>query len=213
VNRGSVSRSLVGYFQSNSAVYFFVIGVFVVGVLLGSLCVKVLAAEEKEELARYLEVFVRGLQSNQEVEAARIMEDSLHTHLRSAAFFWVLGVTLIGLPVIVALVFTRGFIIGFAVTFLVEKLGFRGVLFSLVSIWPHSILAVPAFIIVGAASLSFCWLVLTSRFFAKRKVLWWDEFAGYTALVLAMCGVLVGAAFVEGYITPVLMRVLAGQLL
>ena len=55
-----------------------------------------------------------------------------------AAALWVLGLTVVGLPFVLALDFLKGVLVGFAIGMLVREFAWKGLLFSLLQ-WRRSI--------------------------------------------------------------------------
>jgi stage II sporulation protein M len=206
---GRFREGVFDYFRKNVALYFFVILLFALGVVAGSLTIKALGPDQKRELIDHLQVFLRGLgHTGQTVDPQEVMRRADGVHLKTAVLVWVLGVTIIGLPAVVAVIFVKGFVIGFSVGFLIEQMGLSGLVFSIFAIWPQNLVAVPAFLVIAASSISFSWLLLMNRL-AHRKTPWFEEFSAYTVRCLAMTALLMVAGMLEGYLTPVLMRLVS----
>ncbi|MGE5560083.1 MAG: stage II sporulation protein M [Chloroflexota bacterium] len=209
---GQFRNGVVGYLRANTGVYVFCIVIFTVGACFGALAIRALSAVQKAELIDYLQVFLRGLANTGEpVAGAAVLQQALATHWKTAGFIWLLGLTVIGLPAVALVVFTRGFVIGFTVGFLAEQLGYKGVLFALFSVLPQNLLAVPAILVVGASALSFSLLLVGARM-QRRRFQFLEEFAGYTAIVAVACVALAGAGLVEAFIAPVFIRLFAGTI-
>jgi len=203
---GQFRGGLLDYFRRNAALYFFVLLLFTLGVVAGSLTVRALGPDQKQELVDHLQVFLRGFgQNSDKIDPRAVMQRADSVHLKTAALLWVLGVTVVGLPLVVAVIFVRGFVIGFSVGFLVEQMGLSGLAFSIFSIWPQNLVAIPAFLVIAASAISFSWMLLIDRL-ARRKTHWIEEFSSYTVLCLGMTALLMVAGLLEGYVTPALMR-------
>lgn len=209
---GRFREGVFDYFRENAALYFFVVLLFVLGVIAGSLTIRALGPDQKQELIDHLQVFLRGLgQSQETVDPQQVMQRADSVHLKTAVLVWVLGVTIVGLPGVLAVIFVKGFVIGFSVGFLVEQMGLSGLVFSLFSIWPQNLLAVPAFLVIAASAVSLSWMLFTNRL-ARRRTAWVQELTSYTLLCLGMTACLMVAGLIEGYVTPVLMRLVGGVL-
>jgi len=210
---GSLREQLLDHVRGHLSVYVLTLALFAAGVVTGSLAVKSLTDDQRGELFDYVEVFLRGLgQGEEEVNPHQVLQVAAANHLKTAAFLWALGATVIGIPLIALIVIIRGFVVGFTVGFLVHQMGYKGVIFTLFSVLPQNILAVPAVIGIGALSLSYSLHLLKSR---RRRRRAWDyrEFAGYTLMVVTLAAMLLGASLVEAYVSPVFMRVLSPKLL
>jgi len=209
---GQFRNGIVGYLRANIGVYVFCIVIFAVGVVFGALAIRVLGAAQKTELIDYLQVFLRGLaQTGQPVGGAAVLRQALANHWKTAGFIWLLGFTVIGLPAVALIIFTRGFVIGFTVGFLAEQLGYKGILLAFFSVLPQNLLAVPAILAVGASALSFSLLLVGARL-QHRRFQFLEELAGYTVLGAIACVVLAGAGLVEAFVAPVFIRLLAGTI-
>ena len=68
---------------------------------------------------------------------------------------WILGISIIGLPVIFIMVFLKGIVVGFTVGFLVNQMGINGFFLSFVSVLPQNILLIPAYLIMGTCAIAF----------------------------------------------------------
>lgn len=209
---GQFRQNLNEYLRANIVAYFFLILIFVIGVATGALAVKTLAEEQKLELIGYLKVFFQGLvQGPGAVDTPALFSAVALNGLKSIGLIWLLGFTVIGIPFVLFIIFTRGFVIGFTVGFLVNEYVMRGLAFALASVLPHNFFAVPALIVGGVSATSFSLLLLRRN--QRNKVNLFYEAAGYTAVCLLMLALMTAAAGIEVYISPVFMKIVAGVLL
>lgn len=205
LDRGLVLQHL----QDHAGLYIFVLVFYTVGVVFGALGVNALDPAQKSELGRYLDGFFQILAGETvKTNPAQAWQKGAGINLRTAALVWLGGITIIGLPLVLALVFLRGFVVGFAVGFLVFQKGLRGVLFAASAILPHNLLAVPALFVLSVSAISFAIFAYRHRNEIPRLFLG-REMAGYTAILLAVAGVLLAASALEAYVVPVLMRLAA----
>lgn len=183
--------------------YLIVLTVFGLGVLLGTLGVNTLQDEQINELQGFIETFlVQAPELN--IDRAQMAGEALRHNLFWGAAMYILGLTIICLPLILAFIFTQGFTLGFTISFLTQGAQGQGMAVVLVSMLPQNLMFIPAMIIGGATSLSFSFLLLRRFFNSSIRV--WPSFVGYTAI---MMGVLVAfslAALTEAYITPDITR-------
>ena len=185
--------------------YLIVLGVFVAGVTVGSLGVGRLNPEQTTELSSYMDRFVQQAGSL-EIEGGKASSALLNDAAMILAVY-VLGLTVIGIPVMLGLVFSRGFILGFAVDFLTRDKALQGMALILAAVFPQNFFLVPALLIGGVASLSFS--VLLARRFYDSGIAVWPGFVGYSGLMLVAAAVSACAGAVEVYLTPALIRAVA----
>lgn len=202
-----------GYLKGTGALYLAMVVLLVLGVALGAAAVNVLDRVERVELARYLEVFLRGLVDGQlRTDPALALRAACLQNLKTIGFLWALGLIGIGVPVIAAVVLLRGMVIGFTVGFLVEEMGVAGFFMAALAVLPQNLLVLPALVVTAVSSLSFSLLLLRRRWERAPRPLV-EELMGYSFAILLMGGVMLAAAFLEAYVAPVFMRLIAAYTL
>ncbi|MDU2065567.1 MAG: stage II sporulation protein M [Sporomusaceae bacterium] len=206
----SLQYSIRMFLRNHIVAFFFMVLFFSVGIVVGALAVKVLPDEQKIELAGYLHLFFSGLSQGTEVNKLELFGSALWNQSKVVLFMWILGFTIVGIPFVIFLVFTRGFIIGFTVGFLVNEYVMRGLLFAFAAVIPHSIFSVPAVLVAGVAAASFSWMLLKRRGKGKRGIV--AEAVSYSFICFVMLCLMITAAAVEVYISPVFMKLAAGFL-
>lgn len=209
---GHFRQNLGEYFRANIVAYFFMTLIFVIGVAVGALAVKTLPEGQKLELIGYLKIFFQGLvQGPSGADTPALFSAVMLSGAKTIGLIWLLGFTVVGIPFVLFIVFTRGFVIGFTVGFLVNEYIMKGLAFALASVLPHNFFAVPALLVAGVAATSFSLMLVRRRQRGQVNILY--ESVGYTVLCLMMLALMLVAAVVEVYISPVFMKLVAGLLL
>ncbi|HBX24360.1 MAG TPA: stage II sporulation protein M [Desulfotomaculum sp.] len=183
--------------------YLAVTGILSLGILTGSLGANSLQPEQAAELHRYIQTFLAQV-SDIDLDRAQMARSALYDNLLAGAIMYILGLTIICLPLVLAFVFIRGFVLGFTVGFLATQHQMQGFFIVLMSMLPHNIFFVPALIIGGTASLSFS--ILLIRRFYNSQITVWPGFLSYTLIMAGVMVVFFIAALTEAYITPELTR-------
>ena len=194
------------HFREHSSIYLFVVVLFLMGVIFGAIVVNSLTFSQKEDLAYYLSQFF-GEVSNGKVAASKdVFAQSLFDNSKFIGMMGILGISIIGLPVILIVLFMKGLVIGFTVGFLVNQMGWNGFLLSFVSVLPQNFIIIPVFIITATISVSISLKMIRRQFMKKisEPIL---PLLGRYALVFVVAGLfLVIAALFEAYISPSLMK-------
>lgn len=210
---GCFRQNLADYLRANIVAYFFIILIFTIGVVVGAFAVKTLPDEQKTELISYLRIFFTGLSRGTEGIgniSSNMLSDVIINNVKTIVLMWVLGFTIVGIPFVLFILFTRGFIIGFTVGFLINEYIMKGLLFALVSVLPHNFFAVPAILITGVSATSFSTMLVRHKIHGKKLLY---ESLGYSALCFIMLLAMLVAALIEVYISPVFMKIVASFLL
>jgi stage II sporulation protein M len=203
--RKKLGDTLRLHVKNQMSLYLFITVLFMMGVVFGAVVVNTLSPVQKEGLLEYLGYFFRGLDQNTIAEPEIAFQHSMGDHLKNLGLMWMLGLSIIGIPLILILIFLKGLVIGFTVGFLVSQLSWRGLWFAFLSVVPQNLLVVPAMIIMAVSGIHFSLLLVRNRLISRRGTIY-PEFLAYSGLVMAMAVVLVFASLFEAYLSPVLMR-------
>lgn len=200
-------QGLNGYIKNNIVKFFFVILIFSIGVVFGAMAIKVLPDGQKSELAGYLNIFFQDIATHTEY-GLDLFLTVLWNNLKIIFLIWILGFTIIGVPFILFIVFTRGFIIGFTVGLLVNEFVLKGLLFAFVAILPHNFIAVPILILMSIFSISFSIQIINKKKQINSKLL--ANSINYTIICFLLCVGMLVSSLIEVYISPVFMKIVAG---
>lgn len=200
-----MGQQLQQYLKENKSLYLFTIVLFTMGIIFGAILVNSLAESQKQELLAFLQYFFVNIEKSGIPNPKLHFQQAFGHYLKTVGILWILGLSIIGLPMILLLLFLKGIVVGFTVGFLVNQMGWNGVMFSLMGVLPQNMLVVPALIIVGVAGISFSLRLIKTRLLSRHDRII-PYFASYSMLVGWMLIVLTLAAVFETFVTPVLMR-------
>ncbi|WP_438448844.1 stage II sporulation protein M [Gorillibacterium sp. sgz5001074] len=192
--------------------YLFVFVLFAVGIVFGAVMVGALTLEQKQELARHLHFFIQTVNEGGGFDTSASFQQSLVMHLKWVVLIWVLGLSVIGLPLVFALDFLKGVLVGFSVGYMIGQYSWKGMLFALTSVVPQNLIVIPALVITSAAAASFSVQLVRNRVVGKQGQLL-PAFGSYTGIALMMTVLLTGAALYEGFLSPVVMKWVTPMLL
>ncbi len=201
-------QGVKGFLIKNLPIMFFVLLVFIVGVVFGASAIKTLDYAKRNELVNFLSSFFNGLAGKFNDQGQVNLVETIWLNVKIIALMWLLGLSMIGMPGIPVIIFLRGFIIGFTVGFLVNELGYKGMVFALVSVLPQNLLIIPAMILAGVAAIGFS-LTLLKSLFLKRPINFGSYLISFSTIMVLMGGTLMVASLIEAFITPVFMRLAA----
>ncbi|MDI6871603.1 MAG: stage II sporulation protein M [Bacillota bacterium] len=193
------------YFRRRFLAYLLVAVLFATGSIFGALAAASLTPGQEAGVANEIRTFVAAVKSGDLGSRAEVTRAALGRDVvRTAGLCWLLGLSVIGVPLVLVVVFSRGFLLGFTVAVLVKELAVGGLAVALVAILPQSLLSIPATVLAAVGAVSFGIAVLTGR--ALGRAGFWRGVAGYTALAAAAGLVMAGGALIEGYVAPVLLQ-------
>ncbi|SHJ48492.1 stage II sporulation protein M [Paramaledivibacter caminithermalis] len=189
------------HIQGNLITYFFVILFFMTGISSGAFMSKALTDFQNKELIVYLKNFF-SIVDSKAINNLAILKQSLLNNFQTGIIIWILGVTVIGIPLILLIIGLRGFIIGFTVGFFVKQMGFKGVIFSLVSILPQNILIVPCTVFIGVLGISFSLMLIKNKTRKNTRYSIVNQFFLYSTIIAMIHIIIVVGCLIEAYISP-----------
>lgn len=176
-----------------------------VGISSGAFTVKALSDQHKGELISYMESFFQIL-SQKSFDAFSVLKQSLINNLQTGILTWILGVTIIGIPLILLIIVIRGFILGFTVGFLIEQMGLSGFFFSIFAILPQNLFIIPGIIIIAVIAISFSVMIIKSKLNKNYQIDMGRQFMLYSTVISMVFLVILIGSIVEAYATPIFMR-------
>lgn len=189
--------------------YLAILVLFALGIAAGALGVQRLQADQAQELSVYLDQFMAQA-GVIEVDTVKALQDVLYRDIAVILAVYLLGLTVIGIPVILGIIFTRGFVLGYTVSFLASEKSIRGIILACAAVLPQNLILIPALLMAGVASLSFA--ALLARRFNNSKIIVWPSFAGYSGLTIVVLACAAAAGLVEVYFTPFLVKIAANYM-
>lgn len=119
--------------------YFFLAILLVVGCILGTIFALILSKTDKQIVASSLDSFFKGVVTD-DLDYLQAFYQSLINQVIPAVFMWILGISIIGVPVLLFFDFFKGFLVGFSFTSILMTYKWKGILKAFFYVFPHQIL-------------------------------------------------------------------------
>jgi stage II sporulation protein M len=194
------------YFREHSSIFLFIVVLFLMGVIFGAIVVNSMSITQKEDLFYYLSQFFGQVSSGKEAEDNDLFLQSLFHNSKFIGLMWILGISIIGLPVILILLFIKGMVVGFTVGFLVSQMGWQGFMLAFVSILPQNLIIIPVFIMMAALSVIFSLRMIKKQFMKKYAQPILPFFKSYILTLIVAVIFIAAASGIEAYLSPWLMK-------
>ncbi|TCP69920.1 stage II sporulation protein M [Baia soyae] len=199
------SQAIQAHVQSQKSLYIFVVVLFLTGVVFGAVIVNMLTATQRTGLSSYLGHFFKELGRGSIADSEIALQHSIGEHLKTIGLMWLLGLSVIGIPILCLFLFFKGMVIGFTVGFLVQQFSWTGLWFAFVSIVPTNLFVIPAMMIVSVAGVYFSVDLVKNHIIAHRGSLY-PKFVSYCGVVVMMACLMMLSSLVEAYLSPMIMR-------
>lgn len=192
--------------REHSSIYLFVIVLFLMGVIFGAVVVNSLSFNQKEDLYYYLSQFFGQVSTGKMVTSNDLFMQSLFHNSKFIGLMGLLGISIIGLPIILIFLFMKGMVVGFTVGFLVNQMGWNGFLLSFVSVLPQNFIIIPIFIVTATLSVSISLKMIRRQFMKKMTEPILPMLGKYVVCFIVAGMFLAVAAGIEAYLSPSLMK-------
>lgn len=203
---------VVTHFREHSSIYLFIIVLFLMGVIFGAVVVNSLSINQKEDLFYYLSQFFTEVSNERVATSNDIFIQSFLHNSKYIGLMGILGISIIGLPVILILLFLKGLVIGFTVGFLVNQMGWSGFLLSFVSVLPQNLIIIPIFIVTATVAVNISLKMIRRQFMKKISEPIAPMLVKYMFIFLAAGLFLLISAAIEAYLSPQLMKLVIGSI-
>ena len=105
---------LLSKIKLNKKIVIFLAIISGIAIISGSLLVVLLDKSDKIMISSYLTNFINDL-SQYKIEYISVLEDSLINYITLILGIWLLGISVIGLPILLLMFFSKTFILGFSI--------------------------------------------------------------------------------------------------
>jgi len=208
------NKSLItAHIRDHATIYLFMVILFLTGIIFGAIIVNSMSFIQKQDLFFYLEQFFGQMISDQPIGHAALLKESFFYHFRYLLILFLLGLSVIGLPIVWILLFVKGLVVGFSVGFIVNQLGIQGLLLASLSIAPQNLVIIPIYIIAGSLSMVFSLTLLQKLFARGNSPSIFQPFTRYATMFLLLIGISFIAALLETYVASEAMKMVIKSIL
>lgn len=188
----------------NHKINFFVLILFVIGFLSGAFFLTIINTDEKSIVINQITNFITNI-NNGTLDSISILKNNLITNLGYVLIMWILGLSIIGIVVNIFLIYMKGFILGFTLSSVVITYKIKGILFSLIYIFPNELLKILVTIILGVYSLTLSFCILRELMKKKdnnlRKI-----FKRYLVILGICIIIMLLSSMYEVYVLPIILN-------
>ena len=173
--------------------------IFLTGILVGDYKALGLTSGVKSHLLTLIDDYLKG-GVNVGLDKQAILLNSFLNQGKSIIAVWFLGLTIIGMPIILGVVFLKGFSLGFTISFLVKEKAGSGVLISILSILPQNLIFIPLLIIWSVVGINFTFYIAKGRSGSRTPLS--KGLISYTLLMLISLVIVLIGSLIEAYLSP-----------
>lgn len=183
---------------NNKKEYIIISLIFVCSIFLGVFFINNINETQKNEITTYFTSSINELKQTQNLQMMSVLKNNIIRNITLAISLWFLGTTIIGIPIVLAIIAYRGFCLGYTISISILTFGsVKGISFVFSALVLHNIIFIPAIIAIGVSGLK----LYKSTVKDKRKQNIKLEILRHTFFSLTMLIILVIAGIIETFVT------------
>ena len=184
------------YIYKNIKEYAIVSIIFLIGIIAGVIFTNHVELETKQEIASYIRTFIECLKTDYQIDSVNLLKNIIGNHIVFVFFLWFMGCTIIGLPIVYALVVYRGFSLGYTISLIIFTLGTgEGILFCIITLLMQSLIIIPSTLALSVSGMK----LYKSMLKDKRKENIKIEMLRHTIFSLLILFLLIVSSVIEVY--------------
>ena len=182
-----------------------ILGIFILGLIFGSIYITILGKSEKALIINSVGNYFNEIKGVSFDNGINVFKNSLISNLLYNISMWLLGLSAIGLPIIIIMVFFKSFVLSFSVSSIIAKYGFKGILGALLYIFPSPLITGIFSIILGTYSMIISVKLIRSAF--TKQTINFKSFMGkYFFILLISVLVSVLCALIDAFASPYILK-------
>lgn len=195
----NIKHLLKAHVQRNAWQYLLITAILILGCILGEINASNLEGGTRSHLVKIIDGFLKGGVVNHR-EGYRLLIAAFFNQAKLVLLIWFLGMTVIGVPLILGMIFVKGFSLGFTFGFLVKEKAWVGCLISILAVFPQNIVYIPFLVAWAVVGINFSVYLVKGRF--TGGVTLGQGLVTYTGAMLLALAVFLCGALIEAFLCP-----------
>lgn len=189
--------------KKNKNLLLFLIGISIIGLISGSIFLTIINKSDQQLVKEYIEKFIIGIDQNK-LNYLEALKNTLLSNLAFILVIWILGLTVLGIPLTIFIYFTKSFILGFSISSFVLQYGIKGCLISIIYIIPSLLnLVIYTILMIFAIHFSKRLLYMTVK---KKEIHLKETIGRYITFLVVAIILMIFNALLEVFIVPTLIQ-------
>ena len=134
--------------------FVFLLVLMIIGITMGSILVTILNSSDKNLTIEYINDFANNVKDNK-LDYVFVLKNNLFSNLSYIILIWLLGISVIGLPIIVIMFFSKSFILGFSIGAVLETFNSKVIIYSLEYVFTGQVINILFLILLMKNEMSF----------------------------------------------------------
>lgn len=150
---GRIKQTLLNYINNNKREYMLVILLFIIGIIIGIIFINKSTTIQEEEITTYINEFVVKIKDNQPIDRVALLKEKVISNLILVLTMWFVGSTVVGIPIVYAILLYKGFCLGYTISSIMLTLGIKGILLAISSMLLQNIIWIPCILALAVSGI------------------------------------------------------------
>lgn len=183
--------------------------ILVLGLLFGSIYITILSNNDKKDLLENVSIYFNNYKSISFQDKLNIFKESFTKNIIFFLFIWALGISIIGFPIILIMIFYKSFLLGFSISSIFAKYKLGGLYKILIYIFPSKVILLILSLILAVFSINISNRLVYSSI--RKKTFNFNAYMGKYLLLLLICILAcIITSLIDAFITPVFFNIKIG---
>ena len=180
--------------------------VLVLGLLFGSIYITILSNDDKKELLNNITIYFNNFKSISFQDKLNIFKESFIKNIIYFILIWLLGISVIGFPIILIMIFYKSFLLGFSIASIFAKYKLSGLYKIIIYIFPSRIILLILAVFLACLSINLSNKLVNSTL--KKKSFNFNTYMGKYFFVLLICIIAcVITSLIDAFIMPLFLNI------
>jgi len=182
--------------------YIFLFSILLVGIISGIFFILFISKEDKSLIKNELEIVFNTI-NNHKINYFSTFINSLSSNLLSLVSVYILGISIIGMPLIILFIYIKGFMFGFCISSIISVYHLKGIPLFLAYLLPSKFILLLTWILLGFHAINFS-IRLFRYLFLKENIALNRYFTNFNKVLLFSLIIVIVSSVLETCLSPFL---------
>ncbi len=199
-----VKTKVTNKLAEQKKIYIFLIIVMLIGLILGIIYAVILNKSDHAIVTTSLDSFFTSIKNN-DIDYKSALINSLVGNISFVTFIFLLGISIIGIPLIIFSLAASSFIFGFSLSSIIYTYHFNGILKAITYLFPHQLITLLMSLFLGFYALYFG-IKLFKYLFRGIDINLRSSMKRYLQVYITVLLIFILCSFIEVFLSPALIK-------
>ena len=199
-----VKTKVTNKLREQKKIYIFLIIVMLIGLILGIIYAVILNKSDHALVTTSLDSFFTSIKNN-DIDYKSALINSLVGNISFVTFIFLLGISIIGIPLIIFSLAASSFIFGFSLSSIIYTYHFNGILKAITYLFPHQLITLLMSLFLGFYALYFG-IKLFKYLFRGIDINLRSSMKRYLQVYITVLLIFILCSFIEVFLSPALIK-------